>query len=271
MANPWFRVWTDMVNDPKWRTIARVSGRPISEVLSVALHLMTCASNATERGRTEGWSDEDVATALDIDTDHVTKIKDAMQGRFLDGDQLTSWDKRQPKREDNSSERAKEWREAKKAEKKAAETEARTHANATERTKTPRRDTDTDTEESKPKDKDPAPAARMLAYRETAKSILDYLNFKADRNYQPIAAHFDFIIARLKDGATEAQCKAVIDRKCHEWKGGEKTDGWLQPKTLFNKTNFANYVGAVGTAPPAGRQPVQERFSELNYGEMSVL
>ncbi|EOP2197647.1 hypothetical protein QSF09_003200, partial [Escherichia coli] len=26
MANAWLRLWHDMPNDPKWRTISRVSG-----------------------------------------------------------------------------------------------------------------------------------------------------------------------------------------------------------------------------------------------------
>lgn len=99
MANPWFRLWTDMVNDPKWRTIARKSGQKIGDVIAVALHMMTCASNATERGHIEGWNDEDVATALDIDPEQVEAIREAMQGRVLDGEYLTGWEKRQPKRE----------------------------------------------------------------------------------------------------------------------------------------------------------------------------
>jgi hypothetical protein len=99
MANPWFRLWTDMVNDPKFRTIARVSKQEISRVISVYVHMMTCASNASERGHTEGWCDEDVATALDIETEDVQAIREAMQGRVLDGDYLTGWEKRQPLRE----------------------------------------------------------------------------------------------------------------------------------------------------------------------------
>ena len=114
MANPWFRLWTDMVNDPKWRTIARKSNQRIGDVISVYMHMMTAASNATERGRTQGWSDEDVATALDLETSDVSKILEAMQGRVLDGDYLTGWEKRQPKREDDSASRSKKHRETQK-------------------------------------------------------------------------------------------------------------------------------------------------------------
>lgn len=126
MANPWFRVWTDMINDPKWRTIARASKQRIGDVISVYMHMLTCASNADERGRTEGWSDEDVATALDIETSDVGAIREAMQGRVLDGDHLMGWEKRQPLREDGAAERAKAWRERQKE-------DAKTQANASER------------------------------------------------------------------------------------------------------------------------------------------
>lgn len=100
---PWFRLWNDMATDPKWRTIARASRQSISEVMAVAVHMLTHASNANVRGYIDGFEDEDVATALDLATEAVTAIRDAMQGRFLQGDQLLGWDKRQPKREDPGS------------------------------------------------------------------------------------------------------------------------------------------------------------------------
>jgi hypothetical protein len=60
-----------MPTDPKWRTISRVSGRPITSVVCVYVHLITNASNGSERGRTENWKSEDVASALDISTENV--------------------------------------------------------------------------------------------------------------------------------------------------------------------------------------------------------
>lgn len=145
MANPWFRLWADMVNDPKWRTIARVSKQKIGDVIAVYVHMMTCASNATERGRTEGWNDEDVATALDIGIEQVTAIREAMQGRVLEGDYLSGWEKRQPLKEDGSAERSKAWREAQ----KAANEHGQTPPNETERQQTQ----DTDKEEKKSRSK----------------------------------------------------------------------------------------------------------------------
>lgn len=134
MANPWFRLWADMANDPKWRTIARVSKQKIGDVVAVYIHMMTCASNATVRGTLEGWSDEDAATALDIDTEQVEAIRTAMQGRVLDGSTLAGWHKRQPKREDSSGDRVAAHR-AKQASSNAS-SDAVTHCNAMKRTET---------------------------------------------------------------------------------------------------------------------------------------
>lgn len=131
-----------MPNDPKWRTISRVSKQPITSVLSVYIHLLVIASNATERGRTQPNANEDIASALDLECEQVGEIINAMEGRVIENGRLTGWDKRQVAREDGAAERARAWREAKKEEK-------RTQPNATERKKTQDTDTDTDKEEKK--------------------------------------------------------------------------------------------------------------------------
>ncbi len=122
MTNSWVRLWHDMPTDPKWRVIAKRSGRSIAEVIAVFTMMLTNASaNANERGRTQNWSDEDAAAALDIETEHVAAIREAMQGKILEGDKLSGWEKRQPKREDGAAERAKEWRERKRTQTNAQE------------------------------------------------------------------------------------------------------------------------------------------------------
>lgn len=110
MPNLWLRLWTDMPTDPKWRTIARVSGQSISVVQAVYLQLLVSGSNAEKRGVTQ-CNAEDIASALDETSECVEAVLAAMQGRVLEGVALTGWEKRQPKREDNSENRVKEWRE----------------------------------------------------------------------------------------------------------------------------------------------------------------
>lgn len=119
---PWVRLWHDLPTDPKWRVVAKKSGRSIAEVIAVYVAMLTNAgANASERGVLFGWSDEDAAASLDLDTEHVTAIRDAMQGKTLDGDTLTGWDKRQSNREDGAAERSKRWRERKRTQTNANE------------------------------------------------------------------------------------------------------------------------------------------------------
>jgi hypothetical protein len=94
---------------------------------------------------------EDLASALDVETEQIEQILAAMQGRVLDDALLMGWEKRQVDREDGSANRAKAWRDAKKAEKQADLHQKQTHANATERKQTPDKDTDKDKDKDKEK------------------------------------------------------------------------------------------------------------------------
>lgn len=149
MANQWLRLWHEMPNDPKWRTIARNSGQPIGNVMSVYLHLLVSASNATERGRTQNICADDLASALEISAQDVESILSAMQGKVLDGEKILGWEKRQPLREDGAADRGKSFREKKKMEERIAELERllqqQTQPNADER----KRALDKDKEEDK--------------------------------------------------------------------------------------------------------------------------
>jgi uncharacterized phage protein (TIGR02220 family) len=80
--------------------------------------------------------------------------------------------------------------------------------------------------------------------RTTAKRLLDFLNRKADKHYQA-DTNLDFIVARLKGGATEAQCRAIIGRKTAQWLADPKMSQYLRPATLFNKEKFAQYIGEL--------------------------
>jgi hypothetical protein len=157
----WVRLWEDMPTDPKWRVIARRSGRPLAEVVAVFVFMLTAASKSAERGRLDAWDDEDVAAALDLEGEHVAAIRDAMQGKTLDGDRLSGWEKRQPKREDDrATERVKAFRE-KKAELKRNETQR----NAVF---APETDTDTDTEKEEASASSLAEAAEKSEAEELA-------------------------------------------------------------------------------------------------------
>jgi hypothetical protein len=175
--------------------------------------MMTNAGeNTDERGRLNGWDDEDVAAALDMDGEHVTAIREAMQGKTLNGDQLSGWNKRQPKREDDSAERAKKWRDNK---------NKQLHdANATERTRTQpnaekRPDTDTDTEIlSSNEDNTREPTARDVLLEclseKTAADVIAHRQAKKSK-LTPRAAR-ELVNAFQKFGDPEAAAAEMILR-----------------------------------------------------------
>ena len=123
MANQWLRLWHDMPTDPKFKTIARISGEPISLVIAVYMHLLVDASRNVTRGHVT-VTHEDLASALDVTDAQIAAIFSAMNGRVLESGHLSGWEKRQPKREDSGGEesgaktaaqRKKEQREREKA------------------------------------------------------------------------------------------------------------------------------------------------------------
>ena len=104
MSNQWLRLWHDMPNDPKWRTISRISGQPIALVISLYVHLLVDASRNVTRGHVDVTT-EDLASALDVTERDIESVLSAMQGRVLDGNRLSGWDGRQVKREDDGNEK----------------------------------------------------------------------------------------------------------------------------------------------------------------------
>lgn len=113
-----------------------------------------------------------------------------------------------------------------------------------ERVAIPETERETETETTLSGKPDPSPPAKQ-SLKPAAREILDFLNEKAGRNYQPVDANLDFIVARLREGATAAQCRQVIAKKAREWGGDEKMAEFLRPATLFNKTKFAQYQGEL--------------------------
>lgn len=127
MSMNWLRLWHDMPTDPKWRVVASRASRSIPDVIAVfSCMLVSASANASERGTLHGWCHEDVAAALGIETEAVEAIYRAMQGKVLSGDKLIGWEKRQPKREDGSAERAKAHRERKRTQTNANDQQIQT-------------------------------------------------------------------------------------------------------------------------------------------------
>lgn len=88
-------------------------------------------------------------------------------------------------------------------------------------------------------------APRITNSSESVKEVLVHLNQMAGTSYRPVDSNLRLIEARLKEGATVADMKRVIDAKCAEWKGGDM-EKYLRPQTLFNASKFEQYLGALG-------------------------
>ena len=98
----------------------------------------------------------------------------------------------------------------------------------------------------------PDPEARPPAAKQ-AEEVIEHLNVRAGKRFRPVQANVGLVLARLREGATVEDCKAVIDRKVAKWGSDPKMAEYLRPATLFGKEKFAQYLGEVGPAGPAPR------------------
>ena len=74
------------------------------------------------------------------------------------------------------------------------------------------------------------------------KEIIDYLNEKTGRHYKHTAKVNQRVIkARMNQGYTLEDFKAVLDKKSVGWKNDEKMKEFLRPETLFS-TKFDRYL-----------------------------
>lgn len=137
----WFRSWHGAPTDPKWLGIAKRAGVAPGVAVAVAWALMDRASQAEDRGCIEGYDADGLACFFGCEPEQVDGIVDAMTDKgMLAGGRFAAWEKRQPKREDNSTERVREHRKRNV-----------THGNAP--------DTDTDTDPEKRKNTPPPQAS----------------------------------------------------------------------------------------------------------------
>lgn len=126
MKAVWFRSWHGAPTDGKWRMVAADVGCKPAEVVALVWTLMDHASANEDRGSVKGFNAR--VYALDSGTDAATvrAILDALASpdvEVLADDRFINWDKHQPKREDGSAERARDWRERKRTQANAGEQE----------------------------------------------------------------------------------------------------------------------------------------------------
>lgn len=88
------------------------------------------------------------------------------------------------------------------------------------------------------------------------REIIDYLNSVLGTNYRASSKkNISFINARLNEGFTVDDFKAVIDKKSASWKGDPKMAKYLRPETLFG-TKFEGYLNELSP-----RKAVADEFA----------
>jgi uncharacterized phage protein (TIGR02220 family) len=82
--------------------------------------------------------------------------------------------------------------------------------------------------------------------KEVRTEVIGYLNEKIGTSYRPSTKSTqEKIRARLHDGFTVADFKAVIDKKVAQWQKDPKMAVYLRPETLFG-TKFEGYLNEIG-------------------------
>lgn len=146
----WFRWHHGSVTDPKFQLVARKSKQALASVIAVWAFVLEQASASEERGAFGGIDCEAIDCLLGLDDGATTAILEAMGERGLvAGGAVSSWEKRQPKREridSGSTERSRAFRdrqrqvaaEGNEQRQETPETADATPRNATQRQETPR-------------------------------------------------------------------------------------------------------------------------------------
>lgn len=113
----WFRSYHGAPTDAKYLMLARRSGTKPHEVAFVWWALLDFASQSSPRGSVAGFDSEALSCFSGLDESTIKAIVGVFRDKGMIGeaDMLSAWPKRQPKREDDSSGRVREYRERQKA------------------------------------------------------------------------------------------------------------------------------------------------------------
>lgn len=100
----WFRWFSGTLSDPKFQWIAVKSGHSAAVVLAVWIAVLERANSHEVRGCCDGMDFEALDVTLGLDDGVTEEIYGMMERRHLIADgMVASWEKRQPKREDEGA------------------------------------------------------------------------------------------------------------------------------------------------------------------------
>ncbi len=100
------------------------------------------------------------------------------------------------------------------------------------------------------------------------KEIVDYFNEKAGTRYKHSSKSTQTAInARLNDGFSVDDFKAVIDVKVKKWLNDPKMRDYLRPETLFAASHFESYLNeAIAEKPQKQHSGLSERLMNETVG-----
>lgn len=101
----WFRWHHGSVSDPKFQLVAKKAGASVAEVIAVWACLLEAASQAERRGHPGEPDFEAMDCALGMQDGTAKAIYERMadRGLFTEDGSLEAWERRQPKREDETA------------------------------------------------------------------------------------------------------------------------------------------------------------------------
>lgn len=100
----WFRWHHGSVTDPKFALVARKARARLGDVIAVWAFILEAASAEADRGTVGPVDCEALDCMLGADDGTTARIVEAMGERgLIAGNRIASWDKRQPKREDETA------------------------------------------------------------------------------------------------------------------------------------------------------------------------
>jgi phage replication O-like protein O len=101
--------------------------------------------------------------------------------------------------------------------------------------------------------------------------IIHSVNELSGRAYQVDSnAISKYLRARLKAGATEADCLAVVEDRWRKWGDSEKMREHFNPVTLFREENFARYLAEANAGRNGNGAAITEEQRQRQRREMFI-
>lgn len=96
-----------------------------------------------------------------------------------------------------------------------------------------------------------------------AVAALDYLNEQTGSEFKRTKTSLGPINARLREGFTVDDLRAVVDFKSWEWGGKPEMRQYLRPTTLFGPEKFPGYLAGARSPPPQYSETTRQNITAL--------